>query len=630
MAHRSRPSREYHHDPKSEATVPPRSSGQRGHMHLPQFNHNGHKITPGIEPEGESGRRGLHPVKFLQICFRSNSPISKWVNVLWPMVPVAIALHFARPDLHLAIFITNYIAMVPAANMVGFAGSELARKLPKVIGVIAETTFGSFVEIILFMVLLKTSVGDGNVQVIRSAILGSILANMLLCLGFCFMAGGLKGGEQVFHEAISEAGSGLMLVAGMGLVIPTVYYNALSGRTDLAVGEISGEMLKISRATAIILLIAYLVYVFFQLKSHDNLFAEIYEHDEIHDKDRHKELAKPKLTLTECLVGLVISLACVSLIAIFLVLEIPFMVEERHISDAFVGLILVPVVEKAAEHLLAIDEAWDGQMNLALAHVLGASIQTALLNTPLVIIVGWGIGVHMDMQFEVFDSVSLILAILVVGSFLRDKKSNYLEGALCIFIYIIIAVSAFFYPNPAGHGGSGGETTGESTAHRMRFPPPRFSHTLSQVAKMGRVRTKTVKKSAKVIIERYYPKLSLDFETNKRICDEVAIIASKRLRNKIAGYATHLMKRIQRGPVRGISFKLQEEERERKDQYVPEISALDFTQNTESGSLSVDQETKDLLKSLGFDSIPVTVEAVSAQQITERGPRRFGDRPPRN
>ncbi|KAJ4983529.1 ribosomal S17 [Stagonosporopsis vannaccii] len=146
---------------------------------------------------------------------------------------------------------------------------------------------------------------------------------------------------------------------------------------------------------------------------------------------------------------------------------------------------------------------------------------------------------------------------------------------------------------------------------------------------MGRVRTKTVKKSAKVIIERYYPKLSLDFETNKRICDEIAIIASKRLRNKIAGYTTHLMKRIQRGPVRGISFKLQEEERERKDQYVPEISALDFTQNSESGSLVVDQETKDLIKSLGFDSIPTTVEAVSQQQSVER-PRRFGDRNARN
>ncbi|KAF2243118.1 ribosomal protein S17e [Trematosphaeria pertusa] len=143
---------------------------------------------------------------------------------------------------------------------------------------------------------------------------------------------------------------------------------------------------------------------------------------------------------------------------------------------------------------------------------------------------------------------------------------------------------------------------------------------------MGRVRTKTVKKSAKVIIERYYPKLGLDFEVNKRICDEVAIISSKRLRNKIAGYTTHLMKRIQRGPVRGISFKLQEEERERKDQYVPEVSALDFSQQNESGSLEVDQETKDMLKSLGFDSVPVNVVPVSAQQVVERP--RFGNRRP--
>lgn len=68
------------------------------------------------------------------------------------------------------------------------------------------------------------------------------------------------------------------------------------------------------------------------------------------------------------------------------------------------------------------------------------------------------------------------------------------------------------------------------------------------------------------------------------------------------------MKRIQRGPVRGISFKLQEEERERKDQYVPEISALDFTQNSESGQLDVDGETKDLLKSLGVSFFPLSIQ----------------------
>ncbi|KAF8330803.1 ribosomal protein S17e [Cantharellus anzutake] len=137
---------------------------------------------------------------------------------------------------------------------------------------------------------------------------------------------------------------------------------------------------------------------------------------------------------------------------------------------------------------------------------------------------------------------------------------------------------------------------------------------------MGRVRTKTVKKASRVLIEKYYPRLTLDFHTNKRVIDEVAVVPSKRLRNKISGYTTHLMKRIQRGPVRGISFKLQEEEREKKDNYVPEVSALDY-----SAGLEVDPDTKDLLKHLNFDHLPVTVGAqVTGNPLVERrGPRRY-------
>jgi Ca2+:H+ antiporter len=100
-------------------------------------------------------------------------------------------------------------------------------------------------------------------------------------------------------------------------------------------------------------------------------------------------------------------------------------------------------------------------MNLALAHVLGASIQTALLNTPLVVIVGWGLKHNMDLNFETFDAIVLILAILVVGNFLRDAKSNYLEGVLCVLVYIIIAIAAFYYPDQ--NDAKGAEEPGSMT-----------------------------------------------------------------------------------------------------------------------------------------------------------------------
>ena len=144
----------------------------------------------------------------------------------------------------------------------------------------------------------------------------------------------------------------------------------------------------------------------------------------------------------------------------------------------------------------------------------------------------------------------------------------------------------------------GSDVDNQKKNHNVDHPPLASSSRTQPPRSEGRVRTKTVKKASRSIIEKYYGRLTLDFATNQRVCDEVAIIQSKRLRNKIAGVTTHLMKRIQRGPVRGISLKLQEEERERRLDFVPEVSAV----NTDT--IELDADSVDMLKALGLGSLP--------------------------
>jgi Ca2+:H+ antiporter len=246
--------------------------GSAAHHH-----HHHHSLTDGIALEGESGRSGFHPTHFLHVLWLSSNPISQYMNLLWPFVPLAIIMHSALPSKPLLIFALSYIAMLPTANLIGFAGQELARKLPKVSGILIETALGGIVEIILFLILLgkhdssaTESASEGNlIPVIQAAILGSILTNLLLCLGLCFFVGGIRHVEQRFHASVSEVGTGLLLVAGFGLLIPSAFYSALKSETVAVVGMEEGEkytkarldhdIMKISQITSIFLILAFVV-----------------------------------------------------------------------------------------------------------------------------------------------------------------------------------------------------------------------------------------------------------------------------------------------------------------------------------------------------------------------------------
>lgn len=122
---------------------------------------------------------------------------------------------------------------------------------------------------------------------------------------------------------------------------------------------------------------------------------------------------------------------------------------------------------------------------------------------------------------------------------------------------------------------------------------------------MGKVRTKTIKRAARKIVENNYESLKpKDFQNNKAVCSKrnVAIIPSKRLRNKVAGYVTTLMNRVVKGPVHGISLRLQEEERERRDNYAPKKSEFDVENITVSGA------TQQMIDSIGFKCMSTSLK----------------------
>jgi Ca2+:H+ antiporter len=250
--------------------------------------------------------------------------------------------------------------------------------------------------------------------------LGSILSNILLVLGCCFIAGGIKFKEQSFNTTVASTMSSLMSVSAASLIIPATLYASLQKHSEKSTEH---NILILSHGTAIILLFIYVMYLVFQLKTHSELFDE-------GNTGEHEEAEL--LTPWAAGVLLVVITIAVAICAEYLVDSIDSIVETVHISKTFIGLILIPIVGNAAEHVTAVVVAYKDKMDLAIGVAIGSSLQIALFVTPFLVILGWIMDRKMTLHFETFETVAFFLAALVVTLLIQDGKSNYLEGVLCI------------------------------------------------------------------------------------------------------------------------------------------------------------------------------------------------------
>ncbi|KAI9836993.1 MAG: hypothetical protein M1819_000642 [Sarea resinae] len=652
--------------------------------------------------------------------------LSSWLNVLLVFVPIGIAVEIIPGVSPNIVFAMNAIAVIPLAGLLAYATESVASKMGDTVGALMNVTFGNAVELIIFIALVKN-----EIRIVQASLLGSILANLLLILGMCFLFGGLRFREQIYNSTVTQMSACLLSLSVMSLLLPTAFHASFAnaGSADLAV-------LKLSRGTSVVLLVVYVLYLLFQLKSHAYMYESTPQHiideeshpgfladmlgsssssdssdsssgsdsdrssvshstakrikralrgrrrrkssassqthhsipstvqsattrtghnvfessdfavsdpstearspghelgpiasgdeaDTEHDdymrsrpttinfrdfenekagslhspesrsnkakkskKKKHKKKcahcaghgqdlsekglskkegkkssteserrlqiqtletgvvdnadvgeegasrrpfrlsvrpalpkmlsgtvfsstgqsnpaaagpsapmtpyglrrtsslpdrlnktqtvrvpsaqplpyimpvnashisvdskenpkAKKYMSRTSAILLLLVSTALVAVCAEFLVDSINGLVKSSTISEAFIGLIILPIVGNAAEHVTAVTVASKNKMDLAIGVAVGSSIQIALFITPIVILLGWILEKDMSLYFTLFETVSLFVSCFIVNFLVLDGRSNYLEGSLLIAAYVIIAVGAFFYP----------------------------------------------------------------------------------------------------------------------------------------------------------------------------------------
>jgi len=173
-------------------------------------------------------------------------------------------------------------------------------------------------------------------------------------------------------------------------------------------------------------------------------------HVEFEEKEEEEETPQLSLWMT---IGLLVTITVlVAVTAEWLVDSIDGLTDSGHISKEFVGIILLPIVGNAAEHVTAVTVSVKDKLNLSLGVAVGSSIQIALFVIPFIVILGWILGKPLTLLFDPYESVALFLSVLTVNYAIQDGKSNWLEGFILMCLYLILAVTFWYYPgtDPSG------------------------------------------------------------------------------------------------------------------------------------------------------------------------------------
>lgn len=371
--------------------------------------------------------------------------VEKPVSVFLLLIPFAFWSHYGGWGAEY-IFWLNFCVMIPLASILGDFTEEAALHTNDTIGGLLNATFGNAVEVVVAIQAMLAN----EIRVVQASLIGSIFSNLLLVLGCCFFFGGLYHKEQVFNSTSATANMGLLALSSIAMVLPTPfaeYYNVQDH-----------HVLIISRCAALFLLCMYVQLLVFQLYTHKDIFDEEEsslqpkvnggvngeEEGTAEENEEEDEDEKPSISMKVALIGLCLTTLSVAVFSDYLVESIDDFCESSGISRTFVGLIILPIVGNAVEHITAVTVAMKNKMDLAMGVAVGSCTQISLFVVPLTVLVGWAMDKPMTLNFPHFEITLYILSVFTVSVCLSNPRGNWLEGSLLITTYIMIAIGFWF------------------------------------------------------------------------------------------------------------------------------------------------------------------------------------------
>lgn len=346
------------------------------------------------------------------------------LNVLLICIPIAIVLDWYNAS-PIAVFLVSVLAIIPLAGFMGRATEQLSNYVGATIGGLLSASLGNAPELIISGFALK----EGLVDVVKASITGSILGNTLFSLGLSMIAGGWGRQGQNFNRTIASMSGGLMFVASIGLLIPAMFHFA------------SGQERTVSLEVSLVLLMVYLLSLVFTLKAHHLIQPEPVSRGELLEQTSQERWSK----------GMAVSILTAVIVAIAVMSEILVEAiepasESLGFTPIFAGVIFLALVGNAAETMNAVQFARRDLMDLSFSITVGASTQVALFVAPMLVLLGYVVGQHMDLHFTFFEVMAIVLAVTITSRQTSDGKCHWMTGVMLVAVYAMLAIGFFFLP----------------------------------------------------------------------------------------------------------------------------------------------------------------------------------------